>query len=96
MHHGILFDRRLSKTENKFAAENEAEAMAAEKSYDYLFKVLFLGDSGSGKTKILFRLSSFETNDEIISTLGKKSVVHIGISKPCFSANASVTVDSRG
>ena len=96
MHHGILFDRRLSKTENKFAAENEAEAMAAEKSYDYLFKVLILGDSGSGKTKILFRFASFETNDEIISTIGEKSVVHIGISKPCFSANASVTVDSRG
>ena len=96
MHHGILFDRRLSKTENKFAAENEAEAMAAEKSYDYLFKVLFLGDSGCGKTKILFRLASFETNDENISTIGKKSVVNIGISKPCFSANASVTVDSRG
>ena len=96
MHHGILFDRRLSKTENKFAAENEAEAMAAEKSYDYLFKVLFLGDSGSGKTKILFRFASLETNDENISTIGKKSVVNIGISKPCFCANASVTVDSRG
>ena len=94
MHHGILFDRRLSKTENKFAAENEAEAMAAEKSYDYLFKVLFLGDSDSGKTSIV--LASFETNNEIISTIGKKSVVNIGISKPCFSANASVTVDSRG
>ena len=96
MHHGILFDRRLSKTENKFAAENEAEAMAAEKSYDYLFKVLFLGDSGSGKTSIVFRLAPFETNNEIISTIGKKSVVDKGISKPCFSANASIKVDSRG
>ena len=91
MHHGILFDRRLSKTENKFAAENEAEAMAAENSYDYIFKVLFLGDSGSGKNSIVF-----ETNNEIISAIGKKSVVDIGISKPCFSANASETVDSRG
>lgn len=96
MHYGILSDRRPSKTENKFAAENEAEAMAAEESYDYLFKVLFLGDSGSGKTKIIFRLASFETNDEFISTIGKKDVVNIGISKPCFSANASVTVDSWG
>ena len=68
--------------------------MAAEKSYDYLFKVLFLGDSDSGKSSIV--LASFETNNEIISTIGKKSVVNIGISKPCFSANASVTVDSRG
>ena len=68
--------------------------MAAEKSYDYLFKVLFLGDSDSGKTSIV--LASFETNNEIISTIGKKSVVDIGISKPWFSANASVTVDSRG
>ena len=86
MHHGILFDRRLSiKTENKFAAENEAEAMSAERSYDYLFKVLFLGDAGVGKTEIL-RLASFESNQ--ISTIGKKSVVNTGICKPCFSANA--------
>lgn len=70
--------------------------MAAEKSYDYLFKVLFLGDSGSGKTSIVLGLAPFETNNEIISTIGKKSVVDIGISKPCFSANASVKVDSRG
>ena len=70
--------------------------MAAEKSYDYLFRVLFLGDSGSGKTKILVRFASLETNDENVSTIGKKSVVNIGISKPCFCANASVTVDSRG
>ena len=96
MHYGILSDRRPGKTENKFAAENEAEAMAAEKSYDYLFRVLFLGDSGSGKTKILVRFASLETNDENVSTIGKKSVVNIGISKPCFCANASVTVDSRG
>lgn len=97
MHYGILSDRRPGKTENKFAAENEADAMAAENSlYDYIFKVLFLGDSGSGKNSIVFRLASFETNNEIISAIGKKSVVDIGISKPCFSANASVTVDSRG
>ena len=94
MHYGILSDRRPGKTENKFAAENEADAMAAENSYDYIFKVLFLGDSGPGKTSI--RLASFETNNEIISTIGKKNVVDIGISKPCFCANASVTVDSRG
>ena len=91
MHYGILSDRRPGKTENKFAAENEADAMAAENSYDYIFKVLFLGDSGSGKNSIVF-----ETNNEIISAIGKKSVVDIGISKPCFSANASVTVDSWG
>lgn len=91
MHYGILSDRRPGKTENKFAAENEAEAMAAENSYDYIFKVLFLGDSGSGKNSIVF-----ETNNEIISAIGKKSVVDIGISKPCFSANAGETVDSRG
>ena len=96
MHYGILSDRRPGKTENKFAAENEADAMAAENSYDYIFKVLFLGESGSGKNSMVFRLASFETNNEIISTIGKKSVVDIGISKPCFSANASVTVDSRG
>ncbi|CAH3161681.1 unnamed protein product [Porites lobata] len=39
--------------------------MAAENSYDYIFKVLFLGDSGSGKNSIVF-----ETNNEIISAIG--------------------------
>lgn len=68
--------------------------MAAEKSYDYLFKVLLLGDSDVGKAKILFRFASFETNDEIKSTIGKESVVNIGICKPCFSSSTSVTVDS--
>ena len=51
------------------------EAMAAKKSYDYLFKVLLIGDSGVGKTEILFRFSDKAFDSTFISTIGKTSDV---------------------
>lgn len=41
------------------------------KSYDYLFKILLIGDSGVGKTCILCRFASNEFNRSHISTIGK-------------------------
>lgn len=41
------------------------------KTYDYLFKLLLIGDSGVGKTCILFRFSEDEFNTTFISTIGK-------------------------
>ena len=43
----------------------------AKKSYDYLFKLLLIGDSGVGKTCILFRFSDDAFNTTFISTIGK-------------------------
>lgn len=40
------------------------------KSYDYLFKLLLIGDSGVGKTSILFRFSEDQFNATFISTIG--------------------------
>ena len=51
------------------------EAMAAKKSYDYLFKVLLIGDSGVGKTEILFLFSDKAFDSTFISTIGKTSDV---------------------
>lgn len=40
------------------------------KSYDYLFKLLLIGDSGVGKTCLLFRFSEDAFNSTFISTIG--------------------------
>ena len=42
------------------------------KTYDYLFKLLLIGDSGVGKTCVLFRFSEDAFNATFISTIGKK------------------------
>ena len=42
----------------------------AEKKYDLLFKLLLIGDSGVGKTCILFRFSDDAFNTTFISTIG--------------------------
>lgn len=48
------------------------------KTYDYLFKLLLIGDSGVGKTCVLFRFSEDAFNSTFISTIGT-----------CFPFNAN-------
>ena len=45
------------------------------KTYDYLFKLLLIGDSGVGKTCVLFRFSEDAFNSTFISTIGKYIIV---------------------
>lgn len=42
------------------------------KTYDYLFKLLLIGDSGVGKTCVLFRFSEDAFNSTFISTIGER------------------------
>lgn len=42
----------------------------AKKTYDLLFKLLLIGDSGVGKTCLLFRFSDDAFNSTFISTIG--------------------------
>ncbi|EDV23451.1 Ras-related protein Rab-10 [Trichoplax sp. H2] len=42
----------------------------SKKTYDLLFKILLIGDSGVGKTCILFRFSDDAFNTTFISTIG--------------------------
>lgn len=42
------------------------------KTYDFLFKLLLIGDSGVGKTCVLFRFSEDAFNSTFISTIGEK------------------------
>jgi GTPase SAR1 family protein len=47
----------------------------SSKAYDYLFKLLLIGDSAVGKTCILFRFSDDSFNSTFISTIG--AFVHL-------------------
>ena len=42
------------------------------KTYDFLFKLLLIGDSGVGKTEILVRFSEDAFNSTFIPTIGKE------------------------
>lgn len=41
-----------------------------EMDYDYLFKIIIIGDSGIGKSAILFRFADDAYNESYISTIG--------------------------
>lgn len=52
------------------------------KTYDYLFKLLLIGDSGVGKTCLLFRFSEDAFNTTFISTIGESSPTSLTLSNP--------------
>ena len=50
---------------------SEKKGATMAKTYDYLFKLLLIGDSGVGKTCLLFRFSEDAFNTTFISTIGE-------------------------
>ncbi|KAJ8611646.1 hypothetical protein CTAYLR_007878 [Chrysophaeum taylorii] len=44
--------------------------MAASNEYDFLFKILMIGDSGCGKSSLLLRWADHEFKSEFICTIG--------------------------
>jgi GTPase SAR1 family protein len=46
-------------------------------TYDYLMKLIIIGDSGVGKTCFLLRFSDDDFNDSHICTIGILSTLHI-------------------
>lgn len=53
-----------------FAGRDFRKLSSMAKTYDYLFKLLLIGDSGVGKTCVLFRFSEDAFNSTFISTIG--------------------------
>ncbi|KAG7276694.1 hypothetical protein CRUP_006873, partial [Coryphaenoides rupestris] len=60
----------LSSTADGTLEYREAEAMAADGDYDYLIKLLALGDSGVGKTTFLYRYTDGKYNRKFTTTVG--------------------------
>lgn len=73
-----LAEYRYSATDPKQGSQaGETGNMA--KTYDYLFKLLLIGDSGVGKTCLLFRFSEDAFNTTFISTIGQFNTMTIWI-----------------
>ena len=51
----------------------------SKKNYDLLFKLLLIGDSGVGKTCILFRFSDDAFQTTFISTIGLYTVLLMAV-----------------
>ena len=50
--------------------------MKETQEYDYLFKLLLIGNSGVGKSSLLFRFSENVWEDKFIPTIGVDFVIH--------------------
>ena len=61
----------VGKSEEISSLLHRSTGMA--KTYDFLFKLLLIGDSGVGKTCVLFRFSEDAFNSTFISTIGRWS-----------------------
>lgn len=68
------------------------------KTYDYLFKLLLIGDSGVGKTCVLFRFSEDAFNTTFISTIGmcERTRRVLTPSSPPIALSLIVFVVARG
>ena len=63
--------KRTKRSPGESSADGVGQNVMFRKSYDYLFKLLLIGDSGVGKTCILVQYVDDYFNSTFISTIGK-------------------------
>ena len=63
--------------DEKSAALLIESAPKSRRAYDHVFKLLMIGDSNAGKTRLLFQMADESFNTTFISTIGIDF-------KPCF------------
>ena len=65
-----IFHQKSGHWDPVLVQEKFSYSAVMAKTYDYLFKLLLIGDSGVGKTCVLFRFSEDAFNATFISTIG--------------------------
>ena len=63
--------------------------MSQNQDYNYLFKLVLIGNTGVGKSSLLFRFSENVWEDKFIPTIGVDFVSNINITKKEIEINRS-------
>merc|ERR1719326_1472351 len=66
----IMQQHRMTPCQRTLSSATRPQYTMGTKAYDYLFKLLLIGESGVGKTCVLFRFSDDAFNSSFISTIG--------------------------